>query len=48
MCTPAQLGERGPDGGDEGEEVDIEVVLPLFDGNFVRDDLAHGFEHASI
>ena len=48
MRTPAQFGERGPDGDDEGEEVYVEVLLPLFDGNFVRGDLAHGFEHASI
>ena len=48
MRTPAEFGERGPDGGDEGEEVDVEVLLPLFDGNAVRSDLAHRFEHASV
>ena len=44
----AEGGERRADGGEEAEEVDVEVLLPLLDGNVVRGDLAHGFEHSSV
>ena len=44
----AQLGEGGPEGGDEREEVGVEVLPPLLDRHIVGRDLAQRFERARV